>query len=73
MNEQETLELGKVVTKLKQMGYTILLIEHDMKFVMSRCEYIYVINHGEQIAEGTPQEVTTNPLVVEAYLGKEED
>lgn len=73
MNEQETLELGQIVQQLKQMGYTILLIEHDMKFVMTTCEYIYVLNHGEQIAEGTPEEVTANPLVIEAYLGKEDD
>ena len=73
MNEQETQELRQVIAELKRLGYTLLLIEHDMKFVMNTCEYLYVLNHGEQIAEGTPEEITGNPLVIEAYLGKEED
>ncbi|MCJ7835853.1 ABC transporter ATP-binding protein [Cuneatibacter sp. NSJ-177] len=72
MNEQETLELREMVLQLKKMGLTILLIEHDMKFVMNICERIYVLNHGELIAQGTPKQVSQDQAVIEAYLGEEE-
>ena len=73
MNEQETGELLSTVQRLREMGYTIILIEHDMKFVMNVCDRIYVLNHGELIASGTPEEIQKNEDVIEAYLGKEED
>ena len=72
MNEQETADLANIVYRLKEMGYTILLIEHDMKFVMNICERLYVLNNGCMIASGTPAEIKVNPVVVEAYLGKED-
>lgn len=72
MNEQETKELMNIVYNLKEMGYTVLLIEHDMKFVMTICERLYVLNNGAMIASGTPEEVKSNKDVIEAYLGKEE-
>ena len=72
MNEQETADLANIVYRLKEMGYTILLIEHDMKFVMNICERLYVLNNGCMIASGTPAEIKVNPIVVEAYLGKED-
>ena len=72
MNEQETEDLANIVHRLKEMGYTILLIEHDMKFVMNICERLYVLNNGCMIASGTPEEIKENPVVIEAYLGKEE-
>lgn len=73
MNEQETNELLFTVRKLKEMGFTILLIEHDMKFVMNVCERIYVLNHGELIASGSPEEIKKSEVVIEAYLGKDVD
>ena len=60
------------IVNIKERGYTIFLIEHDMRFVMGLCDRIAVLNFGRIIAEGTPSEIKTNPEVIEAYLGKEE-
>lgn len=71
MNPQETSEMMELIKRLQELGKTIILIEHDMKVVMGISENIVVLDHGVRIAEGTPGEIRKNPLVIEAYLGKE--
>ena len=70
MNEQETSDLMQFIGELKGYGYTIILIEHDMRLVMNICERIYVLDHGNLIANGIPAEIKSNTRVIEAYLGK---
>jgi branched-chain amino acid transport system ATP-binding protein len=71
MNPNESARLTEFMERLRdEKDLTILLIEHDMKVVMGVSEHITVLDHGEKIAEGLPQEIRENERVVEAYLGK---
>jgi branched-chain amino acid transport system ATP-binding protein len=71
MNPKETSELDQLITKIRnEEGIAILLIEHDMKLVMSISERIYVLDYGQMISHGTPKEVSDNPDVIKAYLGE---
>ena len=69
LNEDETKSLARLLRQLVVAGLAVLLVEHDMAFVMSTCEFIHVLDFGEIIATGTPAEVQSNPRVQTAYLG----
>lgn len=72
MNPEELVEMMEVIRRVRdELGLTIFLIEHRMKVVMDLCETIQTIDFGELIAEGTPEEIRSNPRVIDAYLGKE--
>jgi branched-chain amino acid transport system ATP-binding protein len=70
LNPTETAEAMELVTRIREKGITIFMIEHVMKAIMSVCDQIMVLHHGKKIAEGTPQEIATSRTVVEVYLGE---
>ena len=73
MNPSETARMTSTIRKLRdEWGSTVLLVEHDMKTVMDLCEHITVINFGQKLAEGSPEEIISNPDVIEAYLGSDD-
>ena len=74
MNPSETAELMANIRRIRDtFNIAILLIEHDMNLVMNICEGICVLDHGKVIAKGTPEEIKSNPVVIEAYLGKKKE
>lgn len=70
LNSQETLALARLIEKIRGMGITVVLVEHDMELVMDVCDRIVVLNLGKKLAEGTPREIQENQEVIAAYLGE---
>jgi branched-chain amino acid transport system ATP-binding protein len=70
LNPTEVAEAMELVTRIRDEEITIFMIEHVMKAIMSVCDRIVVLHHGEKIAEGTPQEIATSKTVIEVYLGE---
>ena len=69
LNQRETLELGQLIRRIAESGMTVMLVEHDLRLVMSLSRHIVVLNYGRKIAEGAPGEVERDPEVLSAYLG----
>jgi len=69
MNPEETNHMMDLTRKVQESGITIILVEHDMRAVMGLCHYLTVLNFGQLLAEGTPEQIRNNDSVIEAYLG----
>lgn len=73
MNSSEKTELMREVTNINKRGFTVFMIEHDMRFVMGLCQEIAVLNFGRIISQGSPDKVRNDPQVIEAYLGRDDE
>jgi branched-chain amino acid transport system ATP-binding protein len=73
LNAYETRELGEIIYRIRDMGITVILVEHDMGLVMRISDEVLVLDYGEVIAEGSPEDIRSNEKVIEAYLGSELD
>jgi branched-chain amino acid transport system ATP-binding protein len=72
LNSQETQGLARMIRQIRDLGITVVLVEHDMELVMDICDRIVVLNLGRKLAEGTPREIQENPEVIAAYLGEDD-
>ena len=72
LNRAESEDIIQLILEIKNQGVTQMVIEHDMKAIMRLSDRIVVLNSGEKLAEGSPQTIVHDPLVIEAYLGAEE-
>ncbi len=72
LNSQETLGLASLIKRIRDLGITVVLVEHDMELVMDICDRIVVLNLGKKLAEGTPREIQESPEVIAAYLGDDD-
>jgi len=72
LNMRETVEMGKLITRIRSLGVTVLIVEHDMGLVMKISDEILVLSYGEKIADGTPMGIQKNTEVIRVYLGEED-
>jgi branched-chain amino acid transport system ATP-binding protein len=72
LNSQETVGLARLIQRIRDLGVTVVLVEHDMELVMDICDRIVVLNLGRKLAEGTPREIQDNHEVIAAYLGDDD-
>jgi branched-chain amino acid transport system ATP-binding protein len=73
LSHDATQDFIDIILELKAAGTTIMLVEHNMAIAMTVCDRLVVLSYGVKIAEGTPDEIKNNPLVIEAYLGRDDD